>query len=195
MKRERYKNYSRITIEPGEYYATSEIAVISTLLGSCVAACLYDPHKRLIGMNHFLLSGSPLSKAQLLRTSEGGRYGVHAMELLISDLVAKGAARSDLRAKIFGGATLIGDRGETECLNRIGSENCRFIKEFLRGEGIPVDAEDLGGEFGRVIHFSNGDFSIYRRKVGADRSASLARRDRECWQQSIREQVTARQYH
>ncbi len=192
MKRERYKNYSRITIEPGEYYATSDIAVISTLLGSCVAACLYDPHRGLIGMNHFLLSGSPLLNDQPLRESDGGRYGIHAMELLIGDMVAKGTDRTRLRAKVFGGATLMGDRGEPESLNRIGRENCRFIREFLTAEGIPVDAEDLGGEFGRVIHFSNGDFSIYRRKVGANRSASLVRRDRECWQRAIRDQIAVR---
>ena len=73
----------------------------------------------------------------------------------------------------------------------VGQVNCKFIREFLDNEGIPIDAEDLGGDFGRVIHFSNGDFSVHRRKINAGRSKQLALRDQHCWQRAIENQQQA----
>jgi chemotaxis protein CheD len=103
-------------------------------------------------------------------------------------MMSKGANRRLLRAKIFGGATLMNLEAGSGNFTCVGQVNCQFIREFLAAEGIPVDAEDLGGTFGRVIHFSNGDFSVHRRKVGATRSKKLAQRDRDCWQASIEKQ-------
>ena len=191
MKKEVFQNSTRITINPGEYYSTTDVSVISTLLGSCVAACLYDPRRRLIGMNHFMLSNPRYSRELPIHASEAGRYGIHAMELLINDMMAKGTDRSKLRAKIFGGASIIGNQSEVGNFFCVGQVNCKFIREYLYAEGIPVDAEDLGGSFGRVIHFSNGDFAVHRRKIGANKSASLAQRDRDCWQNSIQIQESA----
>jgi chemotaxis protein CheD len=191
MKKEVYQNSNRVTINPGEYYSTTDSSVISTLLGSCVAACLYDPRRRLIGMNHFMLSNPRYSREMPVNISEAGRYGVHAMELLINDMMAKGTDRSKLRAKIFGGASIIGDRNAVGNFCCVGEVNSRFIREYLSTEGIPIEAEDLGGTFGRVIHFSNGDFSVNRRKIGSHKSESLALLDRECWQKSIKKQENA----
>ena len=73
----------------------------------------------------------------------------------------------------------------------VGQVNCKFICEYLSSEEIPVEAEDLGGDFGRVIHFSNGDFSVHRRKISSGRSLEIARRDRTCWQKSIEQQQNA----
>lgn len=183
-----YKQCERVTIEPGEYFSTGNAAVISTLLGSCIAACLYDPRSRLIGMNHFMLSNPRYAKDLPIHVSEAGRYGIHAMELLINDMMAKGINRHLLRAKIFGGATIMNRESEHGNFFCVGQVNCKFIREFLDSEGIPVDAEDLGGDFGRVIHFSNGDFSVHRRKIGSNRSRVLAQRDRNCWQSAIEKQ-------
>jgi chemotaxis protein CheD len=191
MKKEQYGNTYRVTIHPGEFYSTNDTAVVSTLLGSCIAACLYDPKRRVIGMNHFLLSSSRYSKEMPLDETEAGRYGMHAMELLINDMMAKGTNRSSLRAKIFGGASIIGKKESSTNFFCVGQVNCRFIREYLTAEGIPVDAEDLGGNCGRVIHFSNGDFSVHRRKISPDKSGSLARRDRQCWQKSLDNQKKA----
>ena len=185
MKKELYENTYRITIHPGEFYSTNDSAVISTLLGSCVAACLYDPKRRVIGMNHFMLSSSRSSKGMPLDDAEAGRYGMHAMELLINDMMAKGTNRSSLRAKIFGGASIIGKREVSNRFYCVGQVNCGFVRTYLASEGIPVDAEDLGGNFGRVIHFSNGDFSVHRRKISPDQNESLARQDRQCWQGAL----------
>ena len=110
MRTETDGRYTRVTIEPGEYYSCANATVLSTLLGSCVAACLYDPTRKIIGMNHFMLSNSRYSRDMPIHVSEAGRYGIHAMELLINDMMAKGTDRSKLRAKIFGGASVIGNR-------------------------------------------------------------------------------------
>jgi len=126
-----------------------------------------------------------------IHVSEAGRYGIHAMELHINNMMAKGANRGQLRAKIFGGATILLRQTGNSNFFCVGQVNCKFIREFLDTEGIPVDAEDLGGHFGRVIHFSNGDFSVHCRKIRAGGSKQLALRDRECWQQAIERQHQA----
>jgi chemotaxis protein CheD len=191
MRIETYRQAERVTIDPGEFYSTGNAGVISTLLGSCIAACLYDKKNRLIGMNHFMLSNVRYSRDLPIHVSEAGRYGIHAMELLINDMMAKGADRRLLRAKIFGGATIMYRESESSNFICVGQVNCKFIREFLSSEGIPVDAEDLGGDFGRVIHFSNGDFSVHRRKISPGRSTQLALRDRDCWQNSIERQQSS----
>jgi len=185
LKTEKNGRYTRVTIEPGECFSCSDATVISTLLGSCVAACLYDPVRQIIGMNHFLLSSRRYSRGLPSIVSEAGRYGIHAMELLINDMMHKGADRRSLRAKAFGEASIFKNGKHTDNFMCVGEVNCRFIREFLAGEDIPLDAEDLGGEHGRVIHFSNGDFTVYNRSIGHNRSHQIAVRDRECWQRAI----------
>jgi len=185
MRIEKQGRYSRISIQPGEYFSTKEPAVISTLLGSCVAACLYDAEAKIIGMNHFLLSNPRYSQELPIFLSEAGRYGIHAMELLINDMLSKGARKNRLHAKVFGGASILINRETVGNFACVGSVNCHFIKDFLTCENIPIIAEHLGGNHGRVIHFSNGDFSIYMRRIATERSTKLANRDRECWMKAM----------
>ncbi|PSJ50132.1 chemotaxis protein CheD [Mesorhizobium soli] len=127
----------------GEFYVVdrSEV-VLTTLLGSCVAACLRDPQARVGGMNHFLLPGTLGAARQ-----DAERYGVHLMELLVNGLLARGAQRQRLEAKLFGGARTL------EGLSDIGALNAEFAKGFLRHEGIAVVGGDLGGERGRRIEY------------------------------------------
>ena len=191
MRVEQHLGGQRVTIEPGEYYATKGAEVISTLLGSCVAACLYDPIERTIGMNHFMLSHTRYSRTLPIHASEAGRYGIHAMELLLNAMLAKGAQRHRLRAKVFGGASVLSSETEGSNFLCVGAVNSKFIREFLANESIPLEAEDLGGDFGRVIHFSNGSFAVHRRKVGPDTSLKVSLRDREVWQRSIEQQQKA----
>jgi chemotaxis protein CheD len=110
-----------------------------TILGSCVSACLYDPIRRVGGMNHFLLADGDGQEAM--------RYGAYAMEILINDLLKIGASRDRLEAKLFGGAKIM------ERLNDIGAENILFARRFLATEGIPVVGESLGGRRARRIEF------------------------------------------
>jgi len=191
MRVERHLGGQRVTIEPGEHYATRGTEVISTLLGSCVAACLYDPISGAIGMNHFMLSNARYSRDLPIHASEAGRYGIFAMEFLINALLAKGAQRGRLRAKVFGGANVLNSDCDGSNFVCVGAVNVRFIREYLTNESIPVEAEDLGGNFGRVIHFSNGSFAVHRRKVGPGTSLKLASRDREVWQRAIEQQTKA----
>lgn len=191
MRVERHLHGQRVTLEPGEHYATGGPEVISTLLGSCVAACLYDPVERVIGMNHFMLSNTRYSRTLPMHASEAGRYGIHAMELLINAMLNKGAQRRRMRAKVFGGAAVLGNEKEANNFFCVGSVNSRFIREFLATESIPIEAEDLEGDFGRVIHFSNGSFAVHRRKVGYDTTLKVSARDREVWQRAIEQQAQA----
>jgi len=185
MKTETIGRFKHVTLEPGELFASREPVTISTLLGSCVAACLYDPVNKVIGMNHFLLSSLRYSRDLPNFQTEAGRYGIHAMELLINEMMRMGAERRRVCAKVFGGATILGRSGNVGNFFRVGEVNCRFIREFLAEERIPITAQDLGGDKGRVIHFSNGDFAVYLRKVERSSSERLAQRDRGCWLKAI----------
>lgn len=136
----------RIAIVQGEHVATAEPGVMfTTLLGSCVAACLHDPVARIGGMNHFLL-GEPAAH-QRLSAPERARYGVHAMELLINAMMALGAQRANLQAHLYGGANMVAR------LSAIGTANAEFARRFMTAEGIFVAHADLGGDRARKVEF------------------------------------------
>lgn len=116
-------------------------AVMMTILGSCVATCLWDPQAQVGGMNHFLLATDPDHAAQ------GSRHGLNAMELLINGLLKRGAQRNRLKAKLFGGAMM------EQKFGRIGKANAEFALAFLHDEGIPVAGQSLGGTQARRIRF------------------------------------------
>jgi chemotaxis protein methyltransferase CheR len=127
----------------GDVKATRGPAVIKTLLGSCVAACVWDPETGVGGMNHFSLPGTGDVGAD-------ARYGAYAMELLITALMKKGGDRSRFRAKVFGGGKVL--NVDAESLN-VGARNAEFVLQYLGAEGIPVDARCLGGEHGLLVRF------------------------------------------
>ncbi len=118
--------------------------VISTILGSCIAACMWDGVAGIGGMNHFLLPGDGKHRQP---GGDAMRFGVHAMELLVNGLLHRGAVKSRMRAKLFGGARMI--KGLTD----IGELNATFAEKFLREEGITLIGGSLRGEQGRRIQF------------------------------------------
>lgn len=181
------KRPRRIIVSPGQFRTTDGPALISTLLGSCVAACLYDPVSRVAGMNHFLLSNTRYSKNLPAHMMEAGKYGVNAMELLINDLLARGAERRRLQAKAFGGGSLLTNPSGDNFFC-VGEVNCRFIVEFLENEKISLVGADLGGVQGRVIYFDTGDFSVYVRKIKRTVNARLYSREHRFWQERLRSQ-------
>jgi chemotaxis protein CheD len=174
-------------ILPGEYYVTDENMIISTLLGSCVSACLYDPEQGVMGMNHFLLSNNRYSRDIPILLSEAGRYGINAMELLINDMLKLGAKKNDMKAKVFGGANVIVNKSGIGNFLCVGDVNSRFIKKFLEIEKIPLTASDLGGSHGRVIYFSFGDYYVYARKIKKRETFKLEEKERVFWTKSIEE--------
>lgn len=182
------QNLSRFAIKPGEYHATGDTVIISTLLGSCVSACLYDPLAKISGMNHFLLSNRRYARNMPYYVTEAGRYGIYAMELLINEMLRLGAKRDSLRAKIFGGSSLFQSPDDVGNFFCVGSANVRFIKEFIAYEGIPLVAEDLGGDRGRAIYFCTGDFSVHVRKIQRTINTRLGLREKRFWQERIESQ-------
>ena len=133
---------SRLNLIQGECRVSAEPRlVLTTVLGSCVAACLHDASARVGGMNHFLLPEGDGSDPVSLR------YGAHAMELLVNGLLTLGAKRETLRAKLFGGSRL------NPGLADIGLHNIRFARSYLRREGIRYFGGSTGGVHARKIQF------------------------------------------
>jgi chemotaxis protein CheD len=129
-------------IVQGEFSVSEDPGLVfSTLLGSCVAVCLYEEKIGVGGMNHYLLPDSVGSKQGELK------YGAHSMELLINGLLRRGADRRRLQAKIFGGARMNGT------FQDIGTRNVDFAVTYLERESIPVISSDLRGKQARRIHF------------------------------------------
>jgi chemotaxis protein CheD len=160
-----------VKILPGQYYAAGRDMLIVTVLGSCVSACLWDPVKRIGGMNHFMLPGS----AQSGPAADAARMGVYAMELLINRMLKLGAERGRLVAKVFGGASVLEGM---DALN-IGSQNSAFVIEFLREEGIAVVAQDLYDVCPRKVYFFPHTGKVKVKKLGAMRNDTLERRERD----------------
>lgn len=136
----------RINIVQGTTYVTDNPeAVLMTVLGSCVACCLFDPIKRIGGMNHFLLPEPDIGTAR--DSAEAERYGLLAMELLINGMLKQGATRGDMRAHLYGGANLHSG------MQAIGSNNAAFARKFLKDDGIALSHAHMGGTSARRIDF------------------------------------------
>ena len=138
----------RIHVVQGEHHVENDPkAMLTTILGSCIAACIWDPTRGIGGMNHFLLPGEDNQVPSGGSTGSYARYGVHAMELLVNALLRRGARRETLQAKLFGGGRMI--RGLTD----IGELNASFAERFLQAESIPIVGGSLRGNQGRRIQF------------------------------------------
>jgi chemotaxis protein CheD len=130
----------KINIVQGEYEVSADPRVVfTTILGSCVAACIHDPVARVGGLNHFLLPGES--------ASEHLRYGAYAMELLVNGLLQRGARRERMQAKLFGGAVVQAG------LTNVGEQNSVFAETFLEREGIALTGKSLRGVQARRIQY------------------------------------------
>ena len=154
-------------ILPGEYYATNKDMALVTVLGSCVSACLRDRETGIGGMNHFMLPEEGKLVGSHGNISAGGRYCVHAMELLINQILKLGGKRENLEAKVFGGGNVL----QGFMLSNVGQQNAEFIVEYLNMERIPIAARDLLDVWPRKIYFfpRSGKVMVKRlRKVNND---------------------------
>jgi len=152
-----FANTTSVTVLQGEYRVTTDPKVMfSTVLGSCIAACIYDAENGVGGMNHFLLANAN-------GNGVSARYGIHAMELLINGIMKKGAQRSNLKAKVFGGAKM------SVNLSDIGASNSTFVQQFLQDEGIPVISSSVGGTSARRVRFHAVSGSAQQTRVANDR--------------------------
>lgn len=168
-------------IHPGEFYSSDEDIIISTILGSCVAVAIYDPDNRQGGLNHFMLPGELKSREFYLE--ESGRYGMFAMELLINDLLKKGARREQLIAKVFGGGHVLHNTSS----GNIPDSNVCFALEFLKTESIPIVSQDTGGTQARKVLLFPRTFRVllkrfsgqYIKPVEREEATYLARLKKE----------------
>ncbi len=178
----------QVVLNPGDHFVTDKRLVLSTLLGSCVSACLYDPVHSIMGMNHFLLSSKVYQKKESIITSDAGRYGLHAMEIVINGMLKLGAERKYIKAKAFGGGSVLRNGNNSSNYFDVGEVNILFIKRFLESENISLVASDLGGTAGRVIRFDGSDYTVYVRKIRQTDSAAFAVRDKEYLEKQVKDQ-------
>jgi|SRR3990167_1166555 len=123
--------HDAVKVLPGEYFVTADEMLIMTVLGSCIAACIWDPQARVGGMNHFMLPEGGADTS--------GRYGSYAMELLINEMMKLGARRESMQAKVFGGGQVMHN---FTSLN-VGERNTRFVLDYLQTERIAIVSKDV----------------------------------------------------
>jgi len=147
-----------VTIYSGNYYVSNDPkVVIYTLLGSCIAVCLFDAQKGIGGMNHFMLPRqSPFSYKS--KESKPGWFGLDSLDLMIEDILTMGGSLSRLKAKVFGGAQVV-EKLDLRNTN-VPTANINFALDYLTEKKIPVIAKDIGGYSGRKIYYNLEDNSV-----------------------------------
>lgn len=170
---DRYFQQEAVKILPGEFYATQSKRMIVTVLGSCVAVCLRDRRTGFGGMNHFLLPGDISSGGDFL--AESARYGNYAMEMLINQLIKFGASRTQLEAKVFGGANLM----QNMTVTNVGQRNAEFTLDYLRMENIPLLAQDLLDVYPRKIYFFPESGKVLVKKLRVLHNTTIMDRESE----------------
>lgn len=155
-----------VQVTQGETYVTGDAReVLTTVLGSCIAACIRDSYAGVGGMNHFLLAYGGV------HDRDATRYGVNAMEILINALLKQGADRRRLEAKLFGGASVIPG------LSDVGASNVDFARQFLIDEGIALVGGDVRGTLARRIQFWPVTGRARQLAVASDDTQQLVHRE------------------
>ncbi len=152
-----FEEPASVYLHAGELFASSTACKVSTIVGSCVAVCLFDQSRRIGGANHYLLAES-FGSAQA-----SARFGSVAIPELVLRALALGSRKSDLSAKIFGGASMTAGHGGG--VLSLGSKNVNIARRILSAEHIPIVAEDVGGERGRKIIFHTAEGQVWVRKL------------------------------
>ncbi|WP_320040438.1 chemotaxis protein CheD [uncultured Desulfobacter sp.] len=163
------RTVNQVSIGIGEYFASRQDVVIHTVLGSCVAVCLYDPGKKIGGMNHILMPSNP----DINKYDASARYGINAMELLINAIMRLGGNRKRMVAKTFGGANMLMAVSKE---NTVGSRNVEFVVNFLRAEKIEILSRDFGGHDSRKIFFHVATGEVFLKRVPSMNSLVAAER-------------------
>ena len=137
-------------ILPGEYFVTRSDEIITTVLGSCISACVRDPGLRIGGMNHFMLPEDITKGSSAWSDPRAGlatRYGSFAMETLLNDLMKLGARRDRLEVKLAGGGRILAS------MTDVGERNIQFVRNWLSIEGLKIAGEDVGDSYPRRIQY------------------------------------------
>lgn len=158
-------------LQPGYIFSSSDPALVSTIVGTCVAVCLHDRRLKTGGMNHYLYPKTPR------RAKTTGRFGNVALPALLKMMVSQGSRLEDMEAQIFGGGSrLLNDPSS------LGRKNVKLARKFLKKKGIPIVSEDVGGVKGRRVVFHTrtneaivmkthrirrGDWAPYRERLAS----------------------------
>ena len=160
-----------VKVLPGEFFVYDEDILIMTTLGSCIAACIWDRDKRVGGMNHFMLPEG---------SGDSGRYGSFAMDLLIGELVKRGANRATMEAKVFGGGAVLDGMSTIN----IGQRNTAFVLEYLKTERIPVVSKDVLEIYPRKVCFMPASGRAMVKKLQPTNTETIVAQERQALQRS-----------
>ncbi len=175
-------NMWQVAVLLGEFHVTGNDEVITTVLGSCISACVRDTEREIGGINHFLLPHAPVTADSHADDGSSARYGLYALECLINAVLRGGGRREALEVKVFGGGRVI------ESGSDVGKHNIAFVKKFFTDEGIHVSSADVGGTFARRLRYwpktgraqvlqipmSKADRVVASEKAAAVRAAPVA---------------------
>ena len=170
------KKIDAAKILSGEFYVSLNGEMISTVLGSCISACIRDPIANIGGMNHFMLPidnkniGKQMTKEQL---SVASRYGDFAMEKLINVIISNGGKRKNLEVKVFGGGRVVSQLHSSD----VGERNIEFVKEYLHYEGLDIVSEDTGDVYPRKVHYYSDTGKVLVKKLRVIKNPTITSRE------------------
>lgn len=173
-------------ILPGEFYVSMHGELITTVLGSCVSACVRDPETGVGGMNHFMLPDNQMHKSKAWENTPVNaqtRYGNIAMERLINVVLASGCKRENIEIKLFGGGKVLNLSVD------IGGKNVDFVRKYLDTEGFSAVSEDVGGVCPRKVQYFPLTGRVRVKKLNTMHNATLTERERAYRESLKSEQV------
>jgi len=178
-----------VKVLPGEYYVGRQNEMVSTVLGSCVSACIFDRRLKLGGMNHFMLpeaSGDRGGERDSWSATVGraARYGNDAMEHLINAILKAGGRREDWEVKVFGGGRVLAQ------MTDVGARNIAFVQRYLQTEGLAVTASDLGDVYPRQVQFFPATGKARVRQMRGRDDAALVAREKQYLKQLANDPIT-----
>lgn len=162
-------------ILPGEFYVTKQDEAISTVLGSCISACIWDEVLGIGGMNHFMLpiKGDDHGHSGWQNNnSYTCRYGLWAMEYLINEILKYGGNRNNLRVKLFGGGRVL-----QNMTSDVGRQNIEFAQEYILNENLAIIGSDVGGPWPRKVLFFPGTGKALVKKLQTTHNDTIQRRE------------------
>lgn len=146
----------RVFLLPGELCATREPTAMATLLGSCVAVCLFNRVGGFGGMNHYMLPAPPVGE------TPSTKHGDYSTELLIKMMLAEDAATAHLEALVLGGGNV---NGHLNVGAGIGANNIIMARNMLEKYQIPIVGKNIGGDYGRKIFYENWTGAIQVKRI------------------------------
>jgi len=171
-------------ILPGEYYVSTQNEIITTVLGSCISACIRDVKFGIGGMNHFMLPlGCEIEHSGKTHLTGATRYGNFAMEILINEILKAGGDRKNMEVKIFGGGRVLASMSTID----IGKKNINFVHEYLAQEGLEVVSEDTGDVYPRKIIYYPRTGRVRMKKLYNMHNDTIRKRE-ESYRKSIEKQ-------